>query len=912
MGLNIQRKILVLVATLAFTGVGCSKTGLKSDNSGATTASSLGAHTAQSKTSVSTEGIELIGPEYGMARLTTVFSVVAPAGASITSASYDFGDATGIVSSIGPIPHTYSNPGVYNMSVSVLDSAGHTSVFTRVVNVIPMLDGFECVVDMGIISQLQGTVGVPVNFGASLPACVGSRVSGVVWNFADGSGDNNLSTTHTFMAPGVYHVTISVSVVGAPVANPMFILSQDITIVAAIPEPTPAPVPAPVPAPTPVPAPAPAPTPDPTPAPVPVPVPVPAPVPAPAPDPRACPTPGATRSHNGADFTEDNTCGVGGHRTDTYHNVVTETCKVKAGTEIFTWQTTSTTKQLVTQGQCQGQSCELPPEAMTGVSAISSSVMMVNGKYYLADGGHLTFYATQGPEGACSTVQEVRTCSNGVLSGSSDHKFLLCFNGCEGFGPNGTVKTGVVTGQVSVAKQCQFNETGFFDIFNQISDLTCNLGTVNTSNTRQGMIKVEGSCPSYAWAATEVWSQCSANCGGTQTLSYVCKDNAGNIVDGSRCAGLPAVVTRVCDGNPDAVKRSDAVTSTDEGGSTNTCPAHQIGVISKSREMTVTTNYACINHSVQQSSQDTTYGPWIEDNYCRDYVGWRCSQDSLNNKKAKGRYKWMVKCADHVPVIKEFLEKFDDVHATEDKNGSHKGAGKEGFGIDDSKRVLYPTFMVREQHNSKGDKCEKPWVAPVDEDAPCEVPETAYVAAVCVSSCATPDQQIMAKPTANGKMAYVPFVQAWQDKFAFVATLASQSTMSSKQVQKTKVDQWVTELVDTDHVILEFKMASGGSLRLTPNHPLLTADAYMRQAGELKVGDKLVRLGGIADEIVSITQTNYFGKVYNVFVKSADLHKNIVVTNGYLNGTAMYQNEGAKFMNTRIFRQHLIQGVFGK
>jgi hypothetical protein len=52
--------------------------------------------------------------------------------------------------------------------------------------------------------------------------------------------------------------------------------------------------------------------------------------------------------------------------------------------------------------------------------------------------------------------------------------------------------------------------------------------------------------------------------------------------------------------------------------------------------------------------------------------------------------------------------------------------------------------------------------------------------------------------------------------------------------------------------------------------------------------------------------------VYNVFVQSADLHQNIVITNGYLNGTAFYQNEGAQFMNREVLRKRLTQAVFGK
>ena len=66
------------------------------------------------------------------------------------------------------------------------------------------------------------------------------------------------------------------------------------------------------------------------------------------------------------------------------------------------------------------------------------------------------------------------------------------------------------------------------------------------------------------------------------------------------------------------------------------------------------------------------------------------------------------------------------------------------------------------------------------------------------------------------------------------------------------------------------------------------------------------------DEIVSLDEVQYFGKVCNLIVKSADPLKNIVVTNGYFNGTAYFQNVGSGDVNRLLLRQKLIQGVFNK
>jgi intein/homing endonuclease len=146
----------------------------------------------------------------------------------------------------------------------------------------------------------------------------------------------------------------------------------------------------------------------------------------------------------------------------------------------------------------------------------------------------------------------------------------------------------------------------------------------------------------------------------------------------------------------------------------------------------------------------------------------------------------------------------------------------------------------------------------------------------------------------------------------YVGTLQQQASAQGKRVSITPVDYWIDELVDTKHDILTFTMKSGGVLAVTPNHPVLTDDGSMKLAEDFKVGESLVRQGGSIDPIVSIEKSEYFGKVYNLFVKSADLRANVVITNGYLNGTAYFQNEGAQYLNRHIFRNNLTRGAFSK
>ncbi|MBL7689506.1 MAG: PKD domain-containing protein [Bdellovibrionaceae bacterium] len=460
---------------------------------------------------------------------------------------------------------------------------------------------------------------------------------------------------------------------------------------------------------------------------------------------------------------------------------------------------------------------------------------------------------------------------------------------------DGGSQTGVVVGEIKTPVACEFGETGIYNTYSQVADFSCANGVLTSSTTRQGSQTVAGVCPTYSWVDTETWTTCSAACGGTQTQVMVCRDAMGNEAPSDRCKVPAPAMSRVCDGDPDSVKRTDRETTREEGGSTNVCPKNQIGVTVSHRDVTTVKNYACIDHSVQLASESKEYTEWQTESYCRDYVPHRCSQDSLSITQARARHDWMQKCRATVPAIDEFLKNFEDVQV---------GTGKNAFSLD-SARPMYATFMNR------ATTPEKAWIAPKVASASCTVPSTAYVAAVCVSSCATPEQRILAGTSTEG-MKPVKFIDALVAKTASVATLGADGTMNSRRVEATPVENWVTELVDTEHTILNFKMASGRVLRITPNHPVLADDGSMRLASDFKVGDNLVRIGGKRDPIVAIESTKHIGKVYNLFLNTSEPKRNIVVTEGYLNGTAFFQNEGSDQLNRQLLQKKLTRGVFAK
>ncbi|MGE4133894.1 MAG: PKD domain-containing protein, partial [Bdellovibrionales bacterium] len=577
------------------------------------------------RTLVSDE-ISLSGPQIGMAELDHHFELVVPASLPVENISWNFGDDTDPEAGMGPKDHFYYQPGDYQVIVTITMTDSSTATIVHPIKVIPATDGMECVRDLVISGPSDLMPGQVGTFTAFLPPCLANRVRQVRWNFGDGSlMMAGTSLTHAYDLPGNY--TVRVDLFSGENPTPLLTIHRSVFVPA---EPTPDP--------DPIPDPTPEPDPDPTPA--------------------ICKV-GDTRQSDGNTSTEKRECGVGGTKDVTIKERIVEECKLIGG-EVPGWMEVSRTREVIGEGECTGQYCELPPGALEGVDAVSGDFFNIGGKWYLPSGITKTFYSNRSPAGSCSEVSERRTCTNGVFSGTSDHVYLSCHNGCEGMGPHGTTKTDVVIGQETVPKMCRFGETGVTDIFQTIADKTCNEGTVETSNTHRGGLLVAGECPTYSWVPTENWTACSADCGGEQKRIYECRSSKGEVAPAERCENAAPVQVRVCDGNPEAVRRSETSTEVEDAGSSGKCPANQIGYTISRREVKTTTTYACIDHSVQSEGTNVETGPWVEEKYCKDYAPHRCSKDPLmTTEETRGRFAWMKKCAPSNAAIREFLDVYD-------------------------------------------------------------------------------------------------------------------------------------------------------------------------------------------------------------------------------------------------------------
>jgi PKD repeat protein len=823
--------------------------------------------------SINLKQLNVMGPSVGWPNQMYEFAVITPNAEKLDQIEWDFRDSTPIEYGANSQSHKFGAAGKYEILIKTSGSYSnsqplkHIIVIQEPADVNINVDSLCSVQAAELSSQTKAFINQKVPMYVNLPSCLIDRTASIKWDFGDSQsvvGDQ--ATNHTYTKKGWYLISVDLN---DKDGNVFLTLTRNIEIVEGQPdiyvdeeEQT---------------------------------------------VDRLCSKEALTSTIYGDLYTKKENCGIAnlGYRNDTYRDKHTRVCtEVNGG---LVWQST-TSSELVQQGQCLGQPCAVPPEAENECQkfAVSdSSIVVVSNKCYIVDNGSKPFFSEQMPKVMCDDVHQPRTCHNGILdnsvgackgpncTGTISYPYMDCRSGCVDFGQDGLISRNVLISSqtISVPKVCEYGETNIFDIYEKIVDQTCHSGAVIDSNTRKGKLLKEGLCPKYNWYETGV-SSCSANCGGTQTVQHACKNvDTGEVVDNRYCAKIAlSPVTRICDANPTLIDTRVHINN-EENGSSNACPTNQIGIIIGTRSNTVTEKYACVNHKYVMASSSQSLGAWSYTNYCKNFVTVRCSHDNLSHTDAAGRYAWMQKCRKIVPNIDTFLNRFETVSFT----------GKDAYGIQQvnttltSGRPMYPTFIDPVNN--------KPWIAPKSVSGSCVVPQNIAVGAVCVSSCSTPEQDILAE--INAKPKKLTFLDSLTQNKKSVYVVNAEGGMRKPTLKSIDVEKWITELFESEHDILVFKMKSGSELKLTPNHPVLTEKGTMKLASEFVVGNKFVKVNGQNDSIVAIRKIKFTGKVYNLFVKSSEPGDNIVVTNGYLNGTAFFQNEGSEYMNKTIIRTHL-------
>jgi hypothetical protein len=199
-------------------------------------------------------------------------------------------------------------------------------------------------------------------------------------------------------------------------------------------------------------------------------------------------------------------------------------------------------------------------------------------------------------------------------------------------------------------------------------------------------------------------------------------------------------------------------------------------------------------------------------------------------------------------------------------------------------------------------------VAPDVSDIPCSPPQGVkasqiFIPALCQSSCTTPEAEILTQLKAATQKS---FVDAFVEKTSSLVTLADAANMTNLKFQETPVRRFIRDYDDVLQAIRVFTMASGKKVKFTPNHPILAQDGSMRRASTFEAGEVFTRQDGSTDKIVSVEESEYLGKVYNVHLMSNNPKENIIVTDGYLNGTAYFQGEGIENLDRVLLRANLV------
>lgn len=271
----------------------------------------------------------------------------------------------------------------------------------------------------------------------------------------------------------------------------------------------------------------------------------------------------------------------------------------------------------------------------------------------------------------------------------------------------------------------------------------------------------------------------------------------------------------------------------------------------------------------------------------------RCKDDSLDKDQSIGRISWVFRCAEK--QVRDYYQQlgyprndpYNDIMFELRHAWLLNARGKI------KPRPSYPTFTKNDLVTG--------WQAPVSDDPNCrvKVPAGFKIGATCMASCYTPEERILYR---SGN---VPIQEALQEQLQGIMTVGRQSTLDKIDLQPSEVKFYVESIRETDHKILVFEMASGGRLQVTPNHTLVDGEGYIREAQNVNVGDYLVKGDGGKDRIKSVETIDYFGKVYNVEPATDSMKGNLIVAEGYLNGSNWYQNDGYSNINKRVLREQI-------
>ncbi len=125
---------------------------------------------------------------------------------SITNYAWNFGDgatANGVNAS-----HSYSQPGTYRVTLTVVDNGGTAASSAYTVQISAPIKTPPVA---NIHGPGGGLAGQPLSFSGSGSTDSDGSITGYSWNFGDGATATGVNVNHTYSAAGTYQVTLTVT-----------------------------------------------------------------------------------------------------------------------------------------------------------------------------------------------------------------------------------------------------------------------------------------------------------------------------------------------------------------------------------------------------------------------------------------------------------------------------------------------------------------------------------------------------------------------------------------------------------------------------------------------------------------------------------------------------------------------------
>jgi len=258
----------------------------------------------------------------------------------------------------------------------------------------------------------------------------------------------------------------------------------------------------------------------------------------------------------------------------------------------------------------------------------------------------------------------------------------------------------------------------------------------------------------------------------------------------------------------------------------------------------------------------------------------RCATwgDSLDGPQAAARWGWAKRCDPSIKQILQIAPHLLPDEQAKDQNGAV--------------RTTYPVYGITASEGSY--KNPKSYFAPKSANGDCNLPEDYHIVFLCLGGCFTPDQLVLTPE------AYKDIKSMNDEKYPLVVSFFENED-GGLDTKTREVEYYTSSAIEGEHEIYIFKTASGHKVKVTEEHPLINDEGRVFQAADFKVGQSLMSPKG-AEEIVSIEKEKYFGKVYNLSIKSNRVEEKVLLAQGVLSADVTYQNENSVRLGQMIFR----------